>query len=90
MVAMFLSLIGSINLFLFLFNMLPLLPLDGGHIAGAVFEGLRRVRARVRRQPDPGPVDTARMLPIAYVVATFLILMSVIVMLADVFRPISM
>lgn len=89
-ISMFLALLGSINLFLFLFNMLPLLPLDGGHIAGGVFEAVRRFYARLRRRPDPGPVDTARMLPIAYVVATLLILMSVVVMFADIIRPISM
>lgn len=88
--AMFLTLMGSLNLFLFLFNMLPLLPLDGGHIAGGIYEAARRAVARLRRRPDPGPADTARMLPVAYVVATLLILMSAVVMLADVIRPISM
>ncbi|MCX0278316.1 site-2 protease family protein, partial [Nocardia zapadnayensis] len=33
-----LSLLGSLNLFLFAFNMVPLLPLDGGHIAVALYE----------------------------------------------------
>ena len=88
--AMFLALVGSLNLFLFLFNMLPLLPLDGGHIAGGVFEAVRRAFARLRGRPDPGPADTARMLPLAYLVASLLILMSVVVMLADIVRPISM
>ena len=87
---MFLSLIGSINLFLFLFNLIPLLPLDGGHVAGALWEGTRRAWSRLRRQPDPGPVDTARMLPVAYVVASALILMSVVVVLADVFNPVTL
>jgi membrane-associated protease RseP (regulator of RpoE activity) len=87
---MFLSLIGSINLFLFLFNLIPLLPLDGGHVAGALWEGIRRAWSRLRRQPDPGPVDTARMLPVAYVVASALILMSVVVVLADVFNPVTL
>ncbi|MBU6213521.1 MAG: site-2 protease family protein [Actinomycetales bacterium] len=88
--AMFLALVGSLNLFLFLFNMLPLLPLDGGHIAGGLFEATRRALARLRGRPDPGPADTARMLPVAYVVATLLILMSAVVMLADIVRPISL
>src|SRR5699024_6270539 len=37
-----LSLLGSLNMALFVFNMIPLLPLDGGHIAGALYEGARR------------------------------------------------
>ncbi|MBV9592505.1 MAG: site-2 protease family protein [Actinobacteria bacterium] len=42
------SLLASLNLILFLFNLLPLLPLDGGHIAGAIVESLKRGRARLR------------------------------------------
>lgn len=87
---MFLGLLGSINLFLFLFNLIPLLPLDGGHVAGALWEALRRAIARVSGRPDPGPVDTARMLPVAYAVAVLLLAMSVVVMLADLFNPVSL
>ena len=52
-----LSLVMSLNLALFVFNLIPLLPLDGGHIAGALWEGLRRRFARLRNRPDPGPVE---------------------------------
>ena len=72
-IAIFLSLAASLNLFLFLFNLLPILPLDGGHVAGALYEGSRRSVARVRGRPDPGPVDVARLLPVAYVVAVALV-----------------
>ena len=58
-VADFLNLLASLNMALFLFNLLPLLPLDGGHIAGALYEGGRRQVARIRGRPDPGPVDVA-------------------------------
>ena len=61
------SLLAGLNLFVGMFNFIPLLPLDGGHIAGALFEGVRRGVARVRGRPDPGFVDVAKMLPIAYV-----------------------
>nr|WP_306420769.1 site-2 protease family protein [Arthrobacter sp. JCM 19049] len=37
--ASLISLIGGLNLALFAFNLIPLLPLDGGHVAGALFEG---------------------------------------------------
>lgn len=88
--AMFLGLAASLNLFLFLFNLLPILPLDGGHVAGALYEGGRRQWARVRRKPDPGPVDVARLLPVAYVVAIALVVVGAIVIFADLVKPITL
>lgn len=89
-VATFLGLAASLNLFLFLFNLLPVLPLDGGHAAGASYEGIRRWWAKIRRRPDPGPVDTARLLPVAYVVAAVLLGAGVIVIWADLVRPLTL
>lgn len=89
-IATFLALAASLNLFLFLFNLLPILPLDGGHVAGALYEGSRRTVAKVRRQPDPGPVDVARFLPVAYVVAAILVGVGVVVIWADLVKPISL
>lgn len=89
-VATFLGLAASLNLFLFLFNLLPVLPLDGGHVAGALYEGSRRTVARWRGRPDPGPVDIARLLPVAYVVAGVLICMAVVVIWADLVKPITL
>jgi len=87
--AMLLSLMASLNLFLFLFNLLPVLPLDGGHVAGAIYEGSRRTVARLRGRPDPGPVDVARLLPLSYGVGIALVAVSSVVILADVINPIS-
>ena len=89
-VATFLGLAASLNLFLFLFNLLPILPLDGGHVAGAAYEGVRRRVARWRGRPDPGPVDIARLLPVAYVVAGTLVAMAVVVIWADLVKPITL
>jgi len=88
--AVFLGLAASLNLFLFLFNLLPLLPLDGGHAAAASYEGLRRQWARRRGRPDPGPVDTARMLPVTYAVASVLLVSGLIVIWADLVKPITL
>jgi membrane-associated protease RseP (regulator of RpoE activity) len=87
--ATLLSLLAGLNLFLFLFNLIPLLPLDGGHVAGALWEGLRRRIAAWRGLPDPGPVDVSKALPLAYAVGITLIALSSVVILADVFNPIS-
>jgi membrane-associated protease RseP (regulator of RpoE activity) len=89
-IAQFLAIVASLNLFLFLFNLLPILPLDGGHVAGALFEGARRQVAKFRGRPDPGPVDVARMLPVAYTVAILLVGMSVIILWADIVKPIRL
>lgn len=85
----FLNLLAGFNLSLFLFNMLPLLPLDGGHIAGALWESVRRNLARVFRRPDPGPFDVAKLMPVAYVVAGLFICFTLLVMVADVVNPIK-
>jgi membrane-associated protease RseP (regulator of RpoE activity) len=87
-VATLFSLLGSVNLFVALFNFVPLLPLDGGHIAGALYEALKRALARFRRLPDPGHVDTAKMLPVAYVVGAVIAVSGVVLILADIIDPI--
>jgi len=84
-----LSLIASLNLALFVFNLIPLLPLDGGHAAGALWEGLKRQVARLRGRPNPGYVDVAKALPVAYAVSVALIGMSVLLIYADVVNPIK-
>lgn len=83
-----LSIMVSLNLTLFLFNLIPLLPLDGGHILGAGIEGVRRWIAKLRGKPDPGPFDTARLLPLSNIVMWALIAMTLILVVADIVNPI--
>jgi membrane-associated protease RseP (regulator of RpoE activity) len=85
-----LALLAAVNLFIALFNFIPLLPLDGGHIAGALYEASRRGVARLRGRPDPGYVDVARLLPIAYAVALVLIVMGVLLVYVDLVNPIEL
>ncbi|WP_394214557.1 M50 family metallopeptidase [Brachybacterium vulturis] len=85
-----LSMLASLNMALFVFNLVPLLPLDGGHIAGALFEGARRALARLRGRPDPGPVDMSRMLPVTNAVALVFLLMTVLLLYADIVEPITL
>jgi membrane-associated protease RseP (regulator of RpoE activity) len=84
------GLIGSLNIALFVFNLIPLMPLDGGHAAGALWEGLKRQVARLRGRPNPGYVDVAKALPVTYLVSIALIGMSVLLMYADIVNPIKL
>ncbi|MDO5502175.1 MAG: site-2 protease family protein [Actinomycetia bacterium] len=80
----------GLNIALFVFNLIPLLPLDGGHVAGAVWESIKRGYARVRGRPDPGPVDVAKALPVAYGVSILLIGMALLLIYADLVNPIRL
>ncbi len=85
-----LFLIASFNFFIGMFNFVPLLPLDGGHIAGALYEGFKRGLARLRGRPDPGHVDVAKLLPIAYVVGLAMLVMGVVLIVADLVVPLHL
>ena len=82
-------LLAGLNLFLGLVNLVPLPPFDGAGIATTLYEAARRWIARVRGRPDPGAVDAAKLLPVTYVVASLLIVMTVILVYADIVAPVS-
>ncbi len=86
-VVFLLMLVAGFNFFIGMFNFIPLLPLDGGHIAGALWEAARRAAARLRGRPDPGYVDVAKLLPIAYVVAVAMLIMGVVLIVGDLVVP---
>ena len=88
--AMLVSLVANMNLMLFAFYLIPLLPLDGGHVLGALWEGVRRFFARLTGRKDPGPFDPVKLLPLTYVVAGAFIVMSVILIVADIVKPITL
>ncbi|MCA0296015.1 MAG: site-2 protease family protein [Actinobacteria bacterium] len=89
-VATFTTLLASVNLFLALFNFVPLPPLDGGHIAGALYEWARRKVAKLFGRRDPGFFDTAKLLPVAYAVGALLLLSGVALILADIISPVQL
>ncbi|MDQ2661659.1 MAG: site-2 protease family protein [Actinomycetota bacterium] len=84
------GLLGSLNIALFVFNLVPLLPLDGGHIAGALWEAIRRGFAKLFRRPDPGPVDLAKLMPLTLAVVVVLGGMSALLIYADIVKPVQL
>jgi membrane-associated protease RseP (regulator of RpoE activity) len=84
-----LGILASLNFALFAFNMLPLLPLDGGHVVGGIYELLKKGVFRVLRKPNPGPADTALLMPLTWLVFIGLMAMSALIIIADLINPIS-
>lgn len=82
-------LFASLNIFVGLLNMLPLLPLDGGHIAVVLYERLRAYVARLRGRPDPGLVDMRKLVPVSFGIFAVLIFVGLMLIMADLFNPVN-
>jgi membrane-associated protease RseP (regulator of RpoE activity) len=89
-VALVLLIIISLNIFIGAFNLLPLLPLDGGHLAVVIYERVRAWLARLRGRPDPGLVDMQRLIPVSLGVFALLVGLGLLLIAADIFNPIKL
>jgi len=85
-----LSIVISVNIFVGIFNLLPLLPLDGGHIAIVLYERARAGIARLRRRPDPGLVDITKLIPVSVGVFAVLVCLSLLLIAADIVNPLHL
>jgi membrane-associated protease RseP (regulator of RpoE activity) len=86
----FFLLMASLNFFIGLFNLLPLLPLDGGHLGILAFEQARSRLYRVLGRTDPGRVDLNRIMPVTYAVVVLFVGLSVVLLYADLFHPLNL
>ncbi|HUL24657.1 MAG TPA: site-2 protease family protein [Streptosporangiaceae bacterium] len=87
-VSVVLLIVASLNIWFGLLNLLPLLPLDGGHIAVVIYEQCRAWLARLRGRPDPGLVDYRRLIPVSVGVLVLLIGFSLLLITADLVNPV--
>jgi membrane-associated protease RseP (regulator of RpoE activity) len=85
-----LLLVASINVFIGIFNLLPILPLDGGHIAILLYEQGRKRVYRLLRRPEPGRVDINKLIPVAYVFLLAFVGLTLLLVAADVTNPIHL
>ena len=86
--ATFILIIASLNIFVGLFNLLPILPLDGGHMAVASIDEIRAFAARLRGRPRPAAIDVTVLTPITMVVFVILAALTVLLLVADIVNPV--
>jgi membrane-associated protease RseP (regulator of RpoE activity) len=84
-----LLIVVSVNIFVGLLNLVPLLPLDGGHVAIVLYEKARDTVARMRGRPAPGLVDITKLIPVSLGVFAVIIGFSLVLVLADIINPIK-
>lgn len=80
--------LASLNFFLALFNLVPLPPLDGGHIAVVCYEKVRDIVRKMRGLRPGGPANYDRLMPVTMAVSAVLIGVGALVIVADVVNPI--
>lgn len=88
--ATFVLIVASLNIFVGIFNLLPILPLDGGHMAVAIADEIRAFFARLRGRPRPAAIDVTVLTPITMVVFVVLATLTLLLLVADVINPVTL
>jgi len=88
--ATFVLIVASLNIFVGIFNLLPILPLDGGHMAVAIADEIRAFIARLRGRPRPAAIDVTVLTPITMVVFVVLATLTLLLLVADVINPVTL
>jgi membrane-associated protease RseP (regulator of RpoE activity) len=88
--ATFILIVASLNIFVGLFNLLPILPLDGGHMAVAIADEIRALFARLRGRPRPAAIDVTVLTPVTMVVFVILACLTLLLLVADVINPVTL
>ena len=88
--ATFLLIIASLNIFVGIFNLLPILPLDGGHMAVAIADEIRAFFSRLRGRPRPAAIDVTVLTPVTMVVFVILACLTLLLLVADVINPVTL
>jgi membrane-associated protease RseP (regulator of RpoE activity) len=83
------AIVAQLNFFVGVFNLLPLLPLDGGHIGIVLFEQARSRVYRLFGRRDPGRVDLMKVMPFTYAVVAVFVGLSLLLLYAGIVNPIS-
>lgn len=87
--ATLIGIVASVNVFVGIFNLFPLLPLDGGHVAILGYEKARDALRRRRRLAPAGPVDLTKLMPLTYSALALIVLVAVVVLYADIANPVA-
>ena len=87
--ATFLLIVASLNIFVGIFNLLPILPLDGGHMAVAIADEIRAFYARLRGRARPPAIDVTVLTPVTLVVFVILACLTLLLLVADVINPVT-
>ncbi|EWM16419.1 RIP metalloprotease [Kutzneria sp. 744] len=86
----FVILLANLNFFVGVFNLLPLLPLDGGHIAVNLYERVRDAVRKWRGKPAGLPVDYVKLLPLTYLLVLLGGAYTLLAITADIVNPVKL
>lgn len=87
---LFILVLASLNFFLGVFNLLPLLPLDGGHIAVVIYEKIRNIIRGWKGLAPGAPVNYLKLLPVTYVFVVIGGAYMLLTLAADIVNPIRL